>query len=173
MLNLSTSQAYQPVLNSRRSEIQAWILTFVLAATIIFVPIESGMVKVGGYVLIGFFGLSAMAISLGNWIDRRTFLGMDENGINFRNGLRNVQFRWEEVEKVQVRPSKVGDKVLIFGNRSYFSFQTLGEIVRNDEVKGRMGFEKGVEILNTILHYSDLEKEQKKQAEGYYCYLRE
>jgi hypothetical protein len=49
----------------------------------------------------------------------------------------------------------------------------ISEIVRNDEVKGRMGFEKGVEILNTIMHYSGLGKEQKQQAEGYYYYLRE
>jgi hypothetical protein len=110
MLNLSTSQVYQPVQNSRRSEIQAWILTFVLIVTIIFVPIESGMVKVGSFLMLGFFGLSAMVIFLGNWIDRRTFLGMDENGIDFRNGLRNVQFMWEEVEKVQVHPSNAGDK---------------------------------------------------------------
>jgi hypothetical protein len=173
MLNLSTSQVYQPVQNSRRSEIQAWILTFVLIVTIIFVPIESGMVKVGSFLMLGFFGLSAMVISLGNWIDRRTFLGMDENGIDFRNGLRNVQFMWEEVEKVQVHPSNAGDKVLILGNRSYFSFQTLGEIVRNNEEKGRIGFEKGEEILKTILHFSGLDNEQKQQDKSYYYYLRE
>ncbi len=173
MLNLSTSQRYQPVRNSRKTEIQAWLLTFVLVVTIIFVPIESSVVKVGAYVLIGFFGLSAVLISFGGWVDRRTFLGLDENGIDFRNGLRNVQFRWEEVKKVQVHPSNAGDKVLIFGNRSYFSFQTFGEIVRNDEVQGRIGFEKGTEILYTIMHYSDLENKQKHQVEGYYYYLRE
>lgn len=173
MLNLSTSLAYQPVSNSRRSEIQAWILTFVVAATIIFVPIESSMIKIGAFLMLGFFGLSALLISFGGWVDRRTFLRLDANGIDFRNGLRKVQFRWEDVEKVQVYPSNTGDKVLIFGNRSYFSFQTFGEVVRNDKVQGRIGFEKGEDILNAILDYSGLGNEQKQQAEDYYYYLRE
>ena len=55
--------------------------------------------------------------------------------------------------------------------KAYFEFRTLGEVKVAGELKGRMGFGEGEEILNEIILNSDLQRIDKS-GNGYY-YARE
>jgi len=70
-----------------------------------------------------------------------------------------------------VLPSRWGSKVQINGVRSYFVFHTLGEVRLHGEMKGRMGFEKGEQILRHLVLKSGLTITDR-EGEGYY-YARE
>ena len=100
---------------------------------------------------------SALSISLGNWMDRKTVLSIDEGGVGFRNGLRNTYLAWSEINEVSVSPSQWGKKVQIYGGKNHFSFRTLVEVKVQGELKGRFGFSQGEDLLRQIILNSGLE----------------
>jgi hypothetical protein len=109
-------------------------------------------------------------------MDRHTIIRVSNLGINFRNGLRNVQLGWNEIQEVRVLPARWGNKVQVFGEGSYFGFHTLGEVSAHGKSLGRTGFEEGDQILKMILKQADLKLVQQVDVgdtqEGYY-YSRE
>lgn len=78
---------------------------------------------------------------------------------------------WQDIRQVRVLPTRWGSKVQVIGEDAYFEFRTLGEVKIGGELKGRMGFEKGDEILQAIVIASDLQKIDDP-GDGYY-YARE
>jgi hypothetical protein len=112
--------------------------------------------------------LAALSISLSNWVDRQTVMRLNVNWIEFHSGLRHVRLLWSEIRQVRVSPSRWGDKVQVIGERVHFSFRTLGEVWFRDELKGRMGFERGDEILHEIIVSSGLKKVSEQDGEGSY-----
>jgi hypothetical protein len=162
---------YRPILLSRRGEGVAWVTTFLLIIAWTILYFRSEQV---GYVipfLTVILLLSALSISLGNWMDRQTVMYLDEDGISYKNGLRNVRMAWLDLQEVRVIPVRWGKKVQVIGSQAYFAFQTLAELKVLDEVKGRMGFVEGDEILRQILLNSGLQIVERP-GEGYY-YARE
>jgi len=161
-----SDREYRPELIPRRGEWTAW----------------SSALLVGiGWLVLGWFGrsvsmampllaitlmLAALSISLSNWVDRQTVIRLNEDWIEFHSGLRHVRLHWSEIIRVRVLRSRWGDKVHVIGERAHFSFRTLAEVWFQDELKGRMGFEKGDEILHKILVSSDLKKIAEKDGEG-------
>ncbi len=125
------------------------------------------MVPILGIALV----LAALSISLGNWVDRHTYIRLEDGGITFHNGLRHVHFTWEEIQRVEVSPSQWGKKVHLLGKEAHFQFRTLGEVEALGKNLGRMGFEKGEWILEHILENSNLEAKHQ-QEDGYY-YVRD
>ena len=122
-------------------------------------------------VLMLFLLLAGMSISLGNWMDRRTVIRIDPNGIVFQNGVRNVGLAWREVKELRVLPTRWGKKVQVFGERVFFEFRTLGEVKIGGDLKGRVGFMEGEEIMQEIILQSQL-LVIKESGENYY-YARE
>jgi hypothetical protein len=112
--------------------------------------------------------LAALSISLSNWVDRQTVMRLNANWIEFHSGLRNVRLLWSEIHQVRVSTSGWGDKVQVIGERAHFSFRTLGEVWFQGELKGRMGFEKGDEILREIIVSSGLKKITEQDGKGSY-----
>lgn len=112
--------------------------------------------------------LAALSISLSNWVDRQTVMRLDANWVEFRSSLRHVRLLWSEICQVRVSPSRWGNKVQVIGAHAHFSFRTLGEVWFQDELKGKMGFEKGDEILHAIIISSGLEKVFERDGEGSY-----
>ena len=100
-------------------------------------------------------------------MDRRTVLRMDGRGISYKNGLRNVQMDWLDIRQVRVLPARWGNKIQIIGENAYFEFRTLGEVKVAGQIKGRMGFEQGEEILREIILNSGLHKIDHT-GDGYY-----
>jgi hypothetical protein len=156
---------FTPELLSRRGEFIAWTLSIILLATWALLRLLGQNVFFGLPVLGILMLLAACGISLGNWMDHKTKLSLDADGVHFENGLRKSNLRWDEIYEVYVSPSGWGDKVRVIGEKAHFSFRTLGEVKLQDEVKGRMGFAEGTYILNQIIEKSRLERADTKDSE--------
>lgn len=159
---------YHPELVPRRGELNAWIFAAMTAAGV-YILHTTQRVPGWTWIFLGFLVFSAISISLGNWIDRKATIVMEEKGIHFENGLRSVRLGWLEVQKVAVTPSRWGQNVQVMGERSHFGFKTLGEVQFQGKVRGRTGFAAGEEILDTILREANLHLIEQKENEYYYA----
>lgn len=155
---------FHPERFSRRGEFTAWSLTVLAFGGWAFILWRGGQASLP-YSLLSFFVLlAALAISLTNWMDRRTTLRLDANGVQFENGLRRVRLSWQEIQQVQVFPSRLGRQVRVYGKQSFFSFRTLGEVSLRGEVRSRLGFVEGERILRHILEQSGLQRVEMRQT---------
>ncbi|MFL7893782.1 MAG: hypothetical protein ACK2UM_18220 [Anaerolineales bacterium] len=147
---------FNPEKFSRRSELIAWgSAILVNSAWILLIVFNQSItywLPILGLPLL----LIAIGMSLANWMDRKTILRMDDKGIYFSNGLRHVRLNWGQINEVRVLPAQWGEKVQVFGPRSYFGFYTLGEVKANGKILGRTGFKDGDLILENILEQSGL-----------------
>ena len=163
---------YKPELVSRRSELIAWggaiFVNGAWLALILFNQSMSFWLPILGIPLL----LIAIGMSLANWMDRKTILKLDTNGIDFNNGLRHAELSLDVIKEVRVLPAQWGEKVQVFGEEVYFAFHTLGEVTSNGRVLGRTGFNDGDRILEHVLLKSGLSESDQvdldDQQEGYY-----
>ena len=147
---------FKPELVSRRGEMIAWGSTLLVSLVWITLSQLGQSVPIAVPLLALILLLASLSISLGNWMDRKTLILIDSESISFRNGLRKVHFRWEDIQQVRVTPSNWGDKVHVIGNQAHFEFRTLGEVKIQGEIKGQMGFSEGDLILERILKETNL-----------------
>ena len=159
----------RPELTSRRSETTAWLLALVLLFAMAVLNWQFGRIPAGIWVFGGLLLFAAVSISLGNWIDRSTVMGLDINGIAFEDGLRQVALSWQEIEKVNVIPVRWGKSVQVIGSKSHFEFRTLGKIQYQGEVQGRLGFVEGGAVLKEILKETELVLEKEEKGRYYYA----
>ena len=160
---------YSPELSTRLGEMYAW-LTTVLTFIGWLVLAYSGRPIISAIPFMAFFFLLvSLGISLSNWMDRRTKLGLSTTGVTFRNGLRNVELSWAQINQVEVLGSNWGKKVRVYGENGHFDFRTLGEFKMSGEVKGRMGFIDGEMILQQILAQSGLKEVDHVNNSYYYA----
>ncbi|MEJ2758736.1 MAG: hypothetical protein P8046_09680 [Anaerolineales bacterium] len=171
MLDLSTEQTFKPLLNSRRPEILSWLFFVVVVGVMIYFP-SSGIGRVGGYLLAAFFLLSAGAMSLANWQNRKTTLSLSKKGIRFENGIQKVWMPWETINRIEVYSGRVNDKIRVKSSDQYFAFDMYNEVVLNGQRRGEVGFEQGELILKTILQQANIDVTQKRHADGYDYYSR-
>lgn len=101
-------------------------------------------------------------------MDRKTFIFLNNNGLKFQDGLRNIELDWDEIGKVEIFPSQWGKKVAVCGKSRRFNFRTLGVVELRGEIKGRIGFVEGDSILKTILERSQLSSVHKLANSYYY-----
>lgn len=163
----SDAREFKPEQDSRRGEMIAWgcaVLVGVLWMVLVFTGQSVNWAILLLEVFLIFAGTS---ISLSNWMDRRSLIRLSQDEVFFKNGLRNVDMKYQDINEVRVLPTRWGSKVRVIGNDAYFEFRTLGEVKIGGELKGRMGFEEGDDILNTIVESSGLERIDKP-GEGYY-----
>jgi len=95
-------------------------------------------------------------------------LRLNPEGVSFNNGLRNVFLNWEDVREVRVLDSAWGRRVQVQGPETTFTFRTLGEVIMQGELKGRVGFAEGESILNKILELSGLQEIETTEKASYY-----
>ena len=71
---------FRPELLSRRGEWTAWALT--LAASVgMWLLNRNGYVPAWAWIFFAFLLFSGLSISLGNWLDRTTFIRIEEDGV--------------------------------------------------------------------------------------------
>lgn len=163
-------ETFTPELLPRRGEWNAWV--FALAATVgLFIIQTWAIVPAWVWLFVGFLYFSALSISLGNWMDRRTRLSIFPDGVAYENGLRRARLAWNEIQKVRVLPARWGRTVQVIGESSHFSFNTLGEIKFRGELRGRTGFVQGEAILDLMIRSAGLLT--VAQQEPYTTYSRE
>ncbi len=151
MQNDSLRGEFQPELLSRRGEALAWLTTLLSFAAWTILTLTGRPVLLIVPVMAFVFMFAAASISLGNWVDRKTLLSLEDQGVAFRNGLRDVRLSWDQINRIEVFGSSWGRKVRVFGEQTHFDFRTLGELTMSGEVKGRMGFTQGEKILHQLL----------------------
>ena len=155
-LPLEAQTVFHPELLSRRGEFIAWGTSLIVFLGWLILSLNGRQVPFAvpflGIILV----LAALAISLGNWMDLKTELRLDADGVTYENGLRFAALKWNEINEISVFPSKWGKKVHVSGATAHFNLRTLGEVKVQDEVKGRMGFAEGDKILSVILEQANL-----------------
>ncbi len=159
---------FRPELIPRKGERVAWLL-LLLALVYLSVALwrDDGLTWIA-VVFVSLMFLSAGSITLGNWVDRKTVLRLNPEGVSFNNGLRNVFLNWEDVREVRVLDSAWGRRVQVQGPETTFTFRTLGEVIMQGELKGRVGFAEGESILNKILELSGLQEIETTEKASYY-----
>lgn len=165
---MQASQEFHPELIPRKGERTAWLLLGI-AVVFLAVSLWSGDTLTWlAVVLVVVLFLSAGSISLGNWVDRKTVLKLDPDGIHFQNGLRTVNLGWSDIQAVSVMESAWGQRVQVRGPATHFTFRTLGEVWMQGELKGQMGFAEGETILKNILQHSGLKLAETNEKSSYY-----
>jgi hypothetical protein len=163
----SEERTYRPELLPRQGEINAWLFALLASLALGLLHLQ-GVVPVFSWIFVIFLLISALSISLGNWMDRRTVLRLDPDGVAFENGLRHVRLTWSQISEVRIRPTRWGEQIQIIGEQSHFSFNTLGELQFKGENRTKVGFAQGQEILKEILRASGLTKKQQSEQYAYY-----
>jgi hypothetical protein len=172
MGNLSTVQEFKPLLTPRRSELTAWGLTVLMSLVVIFAPLK-GLGKSGGMIFLVFLGFSAVMMSVGNWVERNTYLRIEDDRVTYYNGAKEVSLGWEEITRVEVLSSRFGDRIIVSSESAGFRYQSLGNINMNGKISGRVGFEHGEQILEMILEQSGLARAERRQTDRSYYYSRD
>jgi len=155
---MNTKQVYYPELISRKGELIAWSSFLMASITWLILSLYGAPIHTGLRFLTYFLLGSSLMISFGNWMDRKTNLEIDDEGISFQNGLRKVRIEWNDIQQIDVYSSRWGNKVRVSGTEHRFDFRTLGEVNLRGKEKGRMGFEKGEEILKIIIERTGLKR---------------
>jgi hypothetical protein len=158
---------FTPEIQPRRSELVAWGLA---GASIIGLLILNlgGMIYFWAIIFVAFLFFAAMSISLGNWMDRQTRLVIDDKGVSYTNGLRRTRLDWPCIKNVTIYPSRWGEKVQVVGEKGHFDFNTLGEVIYQKQVQGRVGFQQGDKIKEEIIGKCGLSMVAKKGDSYYY-----
>lgn len=149
------NRTYRPDVLSRRNELIAWSL---VALALVGSLVSSRYAQLPTWVLIGVgvLFIAAAGLSLGNWMDRRTVLQFSDEGLEFRNGLRNVKLGWRDVQAVQIKRSGMGDGVQVSGPKSRFKFTVSGGVRLRGKRQAKFGFANGDEIIKEIVRRSGL-----------------
>jgi hypothetical protein len=151
------TKSYTPELLPRQGELNAWLLAFAAFAGIYILSLRAA-IPYWAWFLFGLLAFSALSISLGNWMDRRTRIVIEAAGVSYNNGLRKTNLAWNSILEVRVAPARWGTSVQVIGQQSHFSFSTLGEMEFQGKSRGRTGFVAGKEILDEILRSAGLIK---------------
>lgn len=166
---------FHPERIPRRGEFIAWGCALLVGTAWLALRVNARPVHTAVPILTIFLLLSGLSISLGSWMDRKTRIRLDETGIGFQNGLRNIRLGWEDINQVRTFPARWGKKVQVFGEQAFFEFRTLAEVKYQGELKARLGFEKGEDILHQIIISAGLQPNEHRgkiaDGEGYY-YVR-
>jgi hypothetical protein len=167
---MSEPQTYKPQLLPRQGELTAWALTFLAALGLYFLSLRSPLPTWAWFFFL-LLAFSAASLSLGNWMDRKTFIRLEAGGVLFENGLRKTRLTWAGIEEVRTAPARWGTSVQVLGRQAHFSFSTLGEMRFQGQTRGQTGFAEGQLILDEILRRAGLTKATQS---GQFCaYLRQ
>ena len=165
----SKVREFKPELLPRRGEINAWLLAFTAVLGLFILNQTLEVVPGWAWIFCGFLAFSAASISFGNWMDRKTRIALETDGISFENGIRRVRLGWQDVQKVAVLPARWGKSVQVIGEKSHFDFKTLGEVQFQGQVRGQTGFSEGMTILDVVLRETGLVLIEESNNAYYYA----
>ena len=161
------NREFHPDLLSRRGEWTAWTLTLAASVGMVFRQ-QTGYIPFWAWIFWGFLLFSGVSISLGNWMDRRTVVRLDSEGVYFENGLRKIRLEWPQIKKVAMLPARIGNTVRVIGGQAHFEFKAGGVVQFQGEVRGRTGFSDGQDILSRIVREAGLQLVEQSKDAYYY-----
>jgi hypothetical protein len=166
---MDTTREFRPEEISRRGEVTMWALAIFSLAALVFLRSRVEGVSHWYTVFVTLMSLSAAGTSLGNWMDRKTMLILKPKGLVFRNGLRDVSLSWDEIQEVQVFPSRWGKQAHVVAANGHFSFRTKSELTHKGETRSKMGFAQGEYIIEQILKQGGLQETDHTEKCRYYA----
>ena len=165
---MSDVREFRPELMPRKGEFNAWALAIGLGI-VLYLAIsawpDSLTFLVLFEVVMVFF---ALAISLGNWMDRRTVLRLGADGVSFENGIRSTRLGWPDIQNVAVVETRSGKRVQVQGEQLHFTFKTL-TVMSMFGQSVHSGFANGQEILDMVLQSGNLKLTKEEQGVYYYA----
>lgn len=153
---------------SRKAEWLAWLSSIGLFMGLIVASTGTDTVGILFWGFAYFLLFTAGSISLGNWMDSRSVLRLDTDGVAYQNGLRSVNFKWSEIQNVAIVPTKLGKRVQVQSAHAHFTFKTMGELKMGNQWL-RAGFADGEEILAHILEKCGMILKAEKDGMVYYA----
>ncbi|HJS28305.1 MAG TPA: hypothetical protein VJ768_01695 [Anaerolineales bacterium] len=157
---------YRPVSVSRRSELTAWGIFAVLASVVVLFRGRGQIVPLPITILAVFFLLSALVISFGNWMERRTSLRIEPDRLFYSNGVRKVSLSWDEIREIRLGEDRLSNKVYIYGESAQFQIRLQSEPRFDREEHRLYGFREGDEILRAISERSGKNPVKPHEGEG-------
>jgi hypothetical protein len=167
---MDSVREFHPEKISRRAEVTIWVLAVFSLAALTTLRFRVADVSPWYTVFVGLMYLSAASTTLGNWMDRKTVLILRSDGLDFTNGLRDVSFNWDDIQEVQVFPSRWGTQAHIVGTLAHFSFRTKSELTHKGEIRAKMGFAQGEYIIEQILKNGGLQENDQTGKGRYYAH---
>jgi hypothetical protein len=149
------NKTYTPELLSRQAELTAWALSAAAGLGLYLLSLRTNP-PYWAWFLFAILIFSAASMSLGSWMDRKTFIRLEADGVVYENGLRKAHLTWDAIREVRTAPARWGTSVQVIGASSHFAFSTLGEMEFQGRSRGRTGFAAGKEILDEILRLAAL-----------------
>lgn len=168
MQDIPSVQEFHPVLTARTGEGLAWLAALGMGAAAITLRGQSKLLVGALPYLAVLVGLMAASISLSNWMDRRTVLRLEPQGVFFTNGLRRVSLGYNEIDQIIVYSGALGKRVQVIGGVQHFEFRYLSEVEVLGSSPGRLGFPDGVTILATMLRESGVQRMPHSQGDTVY-----
>ena len=151
-------QEYRPVSTSRRGELSGWMLVLLCGFAWWVVSRQGSSLAAFIIIFLILFLIVAAGTSLSNWMERHSVLRISSTGIDFTNGLRKVSLTWEQIEEVQVLPSRWGKSVHVIGTEGHFHFQLGVKVELIGREIDRVGFPDGEKILGELFRNTDLKQ---------------
>ncbi len=165
-------QEFHPAVMSRQGEAATWGLWGAVTLAWIWLS-RAGEVSPFIPLFWAVLTVIALGTSLGNWMDRRTVLRLEEKGVFFANGLRTVSMPWEDVQRIEVLPSRWGEVVHVWGQDAHFRMRTLAEVhALGKDLSARVGFPDGMRIVQEMCQRSGLRMHRQTDG-GRVYYARE
>jgi hypothetical protein len=153
-MSLTDQRVFKPEIQTRKNEYLAWAVAIISCASSFFLTSGAFSFWIVFFAVLMVF--MALAVSLSNWMDRRTHIILDDDGVIFQNGLRNLRLDWNEIKSISIFSTGWGQRVLVEGKEAHFTFTILGEVRTFGKVQGRIGFAQGKEIMDAIIKQSGL-----------------
>jgi hypothetical protein len=150
------SQTFRPALTSRKGEIGSWV-SFFIAVFSGWVLLRQGSSLVWFIALFAaLFLFVAIGTTLANWMERKTILTIQPEGVFFTNGLRRVFLKWEEIKELRILPARWGNSVHVIGDQAHFHYLLGGQVSVMGRGRERIGFTQGEQILKILMSRTGL-----------------
>ncbi len=171
-IDLTNSPEFHPLTGSRQVEYMLWGAVGLFIGLMIFIPGYLNDLNLLSWVLGIFFIIAALSISLNNWNMKHTKIVLSLDNIQHHSKLRQVLINWEDIARVQVNHGRLGDKIIVSSENDTFFFDVLSKIEVKGVDKKLSGFEKGEEILDSIMKQTGFSEIDKHESSGYYYYSK-
>lgn len=146
----TSGETFRPSPPLRGTERLVWYGVGIVAAYILFVFTRTGELSFLMILFLVALLFIVSVISFGNWIDRSTAIVIDPATVHFHSPLRDILFRFDQIESLWAIPAVGGWRIRVRGSGRYFQFRTLSVLRKREEGDLRLGIEGGERLAGTI-----------------------
>jgi hypothetical protein len=155
-VGLVEPETFRLWIGSRRGEYVAWVCSLVMGVMSGFLYWRDEPLPCMGIGLFTIFTIAAGLMSFSNWLERKTFIRVDSNGVVYASPIRNVRMEWSRVAYVAAAKSGPSWKILVAGGGGHFHYRTEGMVRAGARGTLRLGMKEGTRLTALIRGQADL-----------------